>query len=555
MIDSILEVLSQVPLAGLMVVVTFGYLLGRLNWRGFSLGPAGGTLAIALLIGYSGMSLEMLYGGQVPALTVGYFGFALFIYSVGFDAGPQFITSLRTSLGWKYVAVGSSVVVTAVVLAVVAGTVFELDASTTAGVLAGGMTSAPTFAAASEEAKDAAHLSVAFALTYPIGLVGLVLMIQSLPYFTKTDLSKGTVSEDEQTDDSGKTRIHRKGAPELTRAFTVEKEDVCGKALKELRLTSRTGCFISRIHRGDDVMVADANSELQVGDHLLVVGRLDELQKFEALIGHEVYDAELRQRMPAPRRVQVMSKDVHGKSLKELDLLGRYRCMIGKIERGREVLEPGADVVLMRHDTVEVIGQRDAVRDVAKELGRFEPSTHTTDIAIYAGGIVLGLLIGNVHLRPLGWDFSLGAAGGLLIMGVLLSWGRQFSGISANVPRAARQLVRDLGVLLFVGETGIAAGQALIAGLDFSIWRVAVAGIIVTVIPVVAALTLGKVLFKMRSVDVWGSLCGGMTSSAALNAVKRAADSNEPAVSYAAAFAVASILVTVAGQVVVRVMV
>lgn len=555
MIDSVLANLSQAPLAGLMLVVTFGYLLGRLNWRGFSPGPAGGTLAVALLAGYAGMSLETLYGGSVPTLTVGYFGFALFIYSVGFDAGPQFVTSLRTSLGWKYVAVGSCVVVVAVALAIVSGSVLQLDASTTAGVLAGGLTSAATFAAASEEAKDAAHLSVAFALTYPIGLVGLVLMIQSLPFLTKTDLSKGAVSEDEQTDDGGRTRIHRKGAPELTRAFTVEKEDVCGNPLKHLNLTNRTGCFISRIHRGDDVMVADANSELKLGDHLLVVGRLDELQVFAGLVGSEVYDGELRQRMPAPRRVQVVAKDVHGKSLKDLDLLGRYRCMIGKIERGREVLEPGADVVLMRHDVVEVIGQRDSVRAVAKELGRFEPGSHTTDIAIYAGGIVLGLLIGQLHLRPFGWDFSLGAAGGLLIIGVLLSWGRQFSGISANVPRAARQLVRDLGVLLFVGETGIAAGQALIAGLEFSVWRVAVAGIIVTIFPVVAALILGKLLFKMRAVDVWGSLCGGMTSSAALNAVKRAADSNEPAVSYAAAFAVASILVTVAGQVVVRVMV
>jgi uncharacterized transporter YbjL len=43
-----------------------------------------------------------------------------------------------------------------------------------------------------------------------------------------------------------------------------------------------------------------------------------------------------------------------------------------------------------------------------------------------------------------------------------------------------------------------------------------------------------------------------MTSSAALAAVKRAADSTEPAISYAAAFAVASVLVTVAGQVVIR---
>jgi len=554
-IDRILDFLVQAPLAGLMVVVTFGYLIGRLAWRGISPGPAGGTLAVALLLGYLGLTLDHLYGGQKPALTVGHFGFALFIYSVGFEAGPHFFSSLRVARGWKFVGVGCSVVVFAVALAVLSALVFGFDSSTAAGVLSGGLTSAPTYAAAAQESSNPAHLSVAFALAYPFGLVGLVLMIQILPRLTKTDLSAGTVSEDEQTDDAGRTRIHRKGAPELTRAFEVQHDDVVGRPLKELDFTHRTGCFISRVHRGPEVLIAGADTNLQLGDHLLVVGRLDELQRFEGLVGDEVYDAELRERLPAPRRIHVSSREVSGKSLSELNLMGRFRCMIQKIERGHEVIEPMAEVELLRHDVVEVIGQRDAVRAVAKELGRFEPSTNTTDIAIYAGGIVLGMLIGNLHLRPFGIDLSPGAAGGLLVMGVLISWARQFSGISANVPRAARQLVRDLGVLLFVGETGLAAGDALKQGLDFRLWEVVLCGAVVTVVPAVLALLTGRYLFKMRPVDIWGSICGGMTSSAALHAVKRASDSNEPAVSYAAAFAVASVLVTVAGQVVIRVMV
>ena len=554
MIDRILEMFLQVPLAGLMIVVTFGFLIGRLNWRGISPGPAGGTLAVALLLGYLGLTLEMIYGGQKPSLTVGYFGFALFIYSVGFDAGPQFFASLRQARGWKFVGVGSAVVVSAVLLSILCAQVFDFDSSTTAGMLAGGLTSAATYAAASEEAIDTAHLAVAFALAYPFGLVGLVLMIQILPRVTKTDLSKGTVSEDETADNAGRTRIHVKGAPELTRAFQVDNEEIVGKPLKELDLTHRTGCFISRVHRGPEVLIAGADTQLQIGDHMLVVGRLDELQSFESLAGSEVYDAELRERLPAPRRVVVTEREVNGRTLKDLNLMGRFRCMIQKIERGNQVIEPMAEVTLMRHDVVEVIGQRDAVRAVAKELGRFEPSTQTTDIAVYAGGIVLGLLIGNLHLRPFGFDISPGAAGGLLVVGVFISWARQFSGISANVPRAARQLVRDLGVLLFVGETGLVAGHALVAGLEFELWQVLVSGAAVTVLPTLIALLVGRYVFKLRAVDVWGSICGGMTSSAALSAVKRASDSNEPAVSYAAAFAVASVLVTVAGQVVVRVL-
>lgn len=553
--DTVLEKLSEVPLAGLMLVVTLGFLLGRVAWRGFSPGPAGGTLAVAILLGWLGLDMTLLYGESEPKLTIGFFGFALFIYAVGFEAGPQFISSLRSAAGWKFVAVGSTVVASAVLVALALSWLFGFDASTTAGVLAGGMTSAPTFAAASEEAGSPAHLSVAFALAYPVGLVGLVLMIQVLPRLMHSDLSKGTISEDEQVDERGNTRIHRKGAPELTRAFLVSHGGVVGVPLFRLDLTHKTGCFITRIHRGAEVLIPTAHTELKEADHLLVLGRLDELQKFERFVGPEVYDKELRDKLPPPRRVHVLSKAADGKTLADLDIIGRHKCMLQKIERGKEIIEPDAELALMRHDVVEVVGPRDAVREVARELGKFEPRSDATDIAIYAGGIVLGLLIGSIHIQPFGLDLSLGAAGGLLLSGVLLAWLREVSPISANVPRAARQLVRDLGVLLFVGETGVFAGKALQAGLEFSVWRVMAAGGLVTVVPALIALALGRVLFKMRAVDVWGSICGGMTSSAALNSIKRAADSNEPAVSYAAAFAVATILVTVAGQVVIRVLV
>lgn len=550
MLDAILQLLTDVPLAGLMLVVTFGFIAGRITWRGVNAGPAGGTLGVALLAGYAGITLEGLYGGTTPALTVGQLGFALFIYSVGFEAGPQFVSNLRSRRGWYFVAAGALVVVFAVLLTIGLARLLDLDASTAAGVLAGGLTSAPTYAAASAEATDAARLSLAFALTYPFGLIGLILAIQVLPRLTRTDPSKGATDDE---DDSRRLRA-RAGSPELTRAFSVSGDDVVDIPLSELQLTRRAGCFISRIHRGDEVLIASAHTRLQKGDHVLAVGRLEELQLFASIVGPEVYSAELRERLPAPRRVQVRNRRVIGKPLRELNLIGRYRCMIHKVERGRELLEPDAELSLERDDVVEIIGQREQVREVANELGRFEPDPNTTDIAIYAGGIVAGLLIGSLHLRPLGWDFSLGPAGGLLLAGVVLAWLKTIGPISANVPKAARQLVRDLGILLFVGETGVAAGNALHQGMELVVWQVIVAGVAVTVIPMLLALLIGKFALRMRPVELWGSICGGMTSSAALAAVKRAADSNEPAISYAAAFAAASVLVTIAGQVVIRVL-
>ena len=122
---------------------------------------------------------------------------------------------------------------------------------------------------------------------------------------------------------------------------------------------------------------------------------------------------------------------------------------------------------------------------------------------------------------------------------------------SAHVPRAARQLVRDLGILLFVAEAGVQAGGGSLAGLEGVIGKMLVCGALVTLVPVAGAVAVGRYLLAMRPVDAWGSVCGGMTSSSALVAIRHAADSSEPAISYAASYAVGSVLATLAGQAVV----
>ena len=193
--DDAIDFLNQNPFACLMLVVAAGYLLGVPRWRGMSLGPAGGTLFVALFLGHFGLRLGGLYGEPKPAVTVGTFGFALFIYSVGFEAGAGFFATLRSTRGWRMVTVGVAVNVVAVLVAVVCGFWLELDASTTAGVLAGALTSAATLAAVSEVCPDPAALSVAFGLTFPFGLVGLVFLVQTLPRLMGNDLRRDADSQ------------------------------------------------------------------------------------------------------------------------------------------------------------------------------------------------------------------------------------------------------------------------------------------------------------------------------------------------------------------------
>lgn len=551
---TLVDGLNQIPLAGLMLTVTLGYMLGRATWRRLSLSPAAGTLFVALALGRLGV-----HAGEEASLTIGTLGFCLFVYSIGFEAGPRFFASLRQGHGLRFVAVGSLLCVLCVVAATLLGRAFELSAGATAGMMAGAMTSPAAFAAASDVLPQDSALSVAFALSFPVGLCGLVLVVQLLTRLSPEPLSKGLETEHELEHATGQKsgmpgRARAKRSPEMTRVFRVECPDVVDKSLKELDLTHRAGCVISLIHRGDDVRIPTAGDVLCEGDQLRVTGRIDELEIFEALVGPEVYDETLIDKLPPPRRVQVDSADAVNKTLAQLAIAARFKCIVTRIRRGDELIEPDPEVTLIHGDVVDVVGWRDDVRKLASFLGHFEASTHRTNVAVYAGGILLGVLVGSIHITPGDLDFTLGNAGGLLIVGLLMGRYPKIGPLNANVPRAARQLVRDLGILLFVGQTGVMAGASLSRASGRLFAPVLMGSLIITIVPLLVTYFVARRIMHLRRVDAWGSICGGMTSSAALQAVNRAADSHEPAISYAAAYAVASVLVALAGQVVVLLM-
>ena len=540
--------LNGAPLAGLMLVVTLGYLVGRPAWRGLSLGPGGGTLFVALLFGWLGLELDSMSAGDEPTLTVGRFGFALFIYSIGFEAGGGFFGALRTSRGWRIIGVAVVVNTLAVLLAIAVSRLLNLRVGETAGLLAGSLTSAPTYAAANEANPGDPGLSIAFALTFPFGLVGMVLLVQVASRFFRQDLA----GDAERVESERRPRRRGpRGEPDQKRAFHVVRQNVLSKTLRELDLSNVTGAIITRVYRDETVLIPEATTTLESGDHILATGRVEELRELEKWVGPEIYDKDLEERLPPPRRIIVHHAQVIGKALAELELTKRYRSLVVAVERNGERLEPSGKLVLFRGDIVEVVGARGSVRSVAAEFGRVEPSDLETDIAVYAGGILIGLAIGAVPLSLIGLPGKIGLATGLLVAGLLLGSVRKIGPFSAHVPPSARQLVRDLGILLFVAETGLPAGRRLTEALTLDSLALIAAGVFVTLVPIVGALLVARFILRLRLVDTWGSVAGGMTSSAALLAVKRAADSDEPAVSYATAYAVASVLATIAGHIIV----
>ncbi|MDA8015844.1 MAG: hypothetical protein MPN21_00220 [Thermoanaerobaculia bacterium] len=536
-----LDFFDQAPLAGFMLVVALGFTLGRWNVRGLALGPAGGTLLVAVTLGALGLDFSHLYVSEnQPRLTLGALGFALFIYSVGFEAGPRFFGALADRQGWRLVAIGILANLLALGIAVALGRAFGFTESMAAGVLAGALTSAPTYAAAVEVSGDTHSLAVVFALTYPIGLVGLVALTQVLPRWMGDDLQ--TAAPDADTDEAERATVLR---PVLRRAFEVRQSDAVGRSLAELDLPATTGCRVVQIHRGSEVMPPSAATRLQETDHVMAAGRLEQLTAFEARIGPEVYDAELRKRLPSPRAVVVNQPQAVGKTLRELPVLRRYHCLVTAVRRQDVSIEASADLRLERDDVALIVGRAEDVRAVSRHLGEFERSTRETDLAVYSGGIVIGLGCGFLAKLFLYIDAY---AVGLLAAGIVLGRFRRIGPWSAHVPAAARQLVRDLGILLFIAETGVAAGGQSFDSVQDRIPELLAAAAVVLLVSVVGTILVGRLLLRLGPIESWGSAAGSMTSSSALAALRRATESSELAVAYAASYAIGAVFATLSGR-------
>lgn len=545
--DELIAFLNDIPLAGIMLVVAAGWLIGRLEWRGIGLSPSGGVLVVALVLGFYGLNFDALYGaseGVLPRMTIGTFGFALFIYAIGFEAGPRFFSALAGS-GFKFVVL--ALVANGIALGTVVGAshLFALDSSSTAGALAGALTSTPALASASEVAPDVGQMSVAYALAYPWGQVGLLLMVAVIPRLLGKPLSGVQGKEDLG---EGRVSTYEDAAADRTRSYLVENTEVDGKQLRELELPAKVGVIVTRIRRGKEIMLPGPNVELRLGDAVLCSGKLKSLEKLETLLGQEIYDQELRRSIPAPRRIQVAKRAGVGATLAELDLPGRFNCVVVRVERGAEFLDPVGNLELEHFDVLEIVGRNANIREVANEIGYLEQANFETNIAVYAFGILAGLLVGYLSVTIGGVSVSIGSAGGLLLVGLLLGRFRRIGRFSANVPKAARQLVRDLGILLFISEAGVRGGEALVDGLQTSPFLILLTGFVCTTLTVVGTLAVGQKVLRMKALDSWGALCGGMTSTTSLEAVNRQAGNSDAVVGYAATYAVASVLITLAGQ-------
>lgn len=514
--------LLKSPYFALFVIVALGFMLGRIRVKGLSL-DISAVIFVALLFGH--------YGVLIPK-ALGDLGLVLFIFTIGIQAGPGFFDSFR-SKGKTLILITILIILSASLTAVGLKYLFGLDTPSTVGLIAGALTSTPGLAVAIDS-TNSPLASIAYGIAYPFGVIGVILFVKLLPRLLKVDLEE----------EARRLEAERVGQfPQLkTCVFRVTNPSAFGKSLAQLNIRAVTGAVVSRIKSDSQILMPSASYALHQNDYLQAVGSEESLNQLAEMMG-ERQEGEL----PLTKRqivetVVLTKKDVVNKNLGSLNLHGNYGCTITRVRRSGIDLTPTPDLILKFGDKLMIVGEIEGVKGASELLGNNVKLLSDTDFFPIAVGIVLGVLVGKLNITfPGGVSFSPGLTGGVLLTSLVLSAIGKTGPILWNMSGPANQLLRQFGLLLFLSEVGTSAGQNLVATFQESGWSMFLVGMCITLVPMLIAALVGRLVFKISMLDLLGTITGGMTSTPGLAAADSMVDSNIPGVAYATVYPIAMV--------------
>lgn len=513
------------------LIVAVGLGLGKVRIRGISLGIAF-VFFIGILAGHVGL--------DVDARVLDYaetFGLALFVYTLGLHVGPNFFGSLRHE-GIALNLWGLGVIVAGTLLALMLVPVTGVKLPDMVGILCGATTNTPALGAANQALEhfgiSGKSLALATAVTYPLGVVGVIFAMMFLRKFfvRPADLESKPLTEDNKT---------------YIAELEIINPAIEGKTIERVVQMTHRKFIISRLWRDKEVIVPKADTVLKVNDKVMVVTTREDERAMELLFGKKVetdwnkdkidwnaIDADVES-----RTLVVTRTALNGKVLGELQLRNTYSVNVSRITRGDIKLLATDDLRLQYGDRVTVVGKHEAVNNVEQFFGNSVKTLNEPNIGSIFLGLVLGLALGTIPINIPGMDtpIRLGVAGGPIIMGILVgALGPKLHFISYTT-RSASLMLRKLGLSIYLACLGLDAGKGFFATVvrpEGAMW--VALGLLITVLPVVI---LGLVALKTKRYDfgtICGILCGSMANPMALSYANDTLKGDMASVSYASVY-------------------
>lgn len=542
------------PVISIFICLALGYLIGKLKIKSFTIGATVGTLLVGLLISlvFKGMGTYEIDG------TVKTIFFSLFIFAIGYEVGPSFFASLKSS-GLKIIILSLFFAVVAFVVSIVLFKAFGIGAGEAGGILAGGLTQSAILGTADStmkgmlsgtELKTAeSQMAIAYALTYVFGTVGVVVFLKNgaakLIGVNLTDTVKKKIDQ---------TNFHESSSDNTVignikaRAFCIENgAEFIGKTIGSVEEQYEDDLTITQIIRKGKKVTLAPDVQLLEGDTVTIIGLLDAVLHFEAPGMKETDDSEAL-------KLDVIKQEIvltNHFSLDVIKHLSENGIVISERKRDNNVLSE--DQALKALDHLTLVGPKALITKVVKKLGYVKDTGTETDVSFISMGLVVGLLIGAISFVVSGIPITLGSGGGALIGGLLFGYYQDKHSNYGLMPKATRWFCKSVGLNLFIAIVGLTSGASFLSALQSMGVKVLLIGVLVTILPHIASVYFGKFVLKLDAVDIIGSLCGAGTCTAALNGVVEEYESSIFAVAYTPGYAMGNILLTVLGPLVVAI--
>ena len=530
----------------LSLVCTVGLGLGKIRVAGISLG-----IAFVFFFGIAAGS----FGWRVDEQMLNYcetFGLVIFVYTLGLSVGPTFFGSFRHE-GTLFNIWGLGVILLGTVMAVALSYALNVPMNSMVGILCGATTNTPALGAAQQALQhiglSGGTAALATAVTYPLGVVGVIFaMIFLRKFFVKpSDLVVHSGAEDDHT---------------FIGQYVVLNPAISGKSIAEIAQGTHRKFIISRIWRGDDVIVPMSSTVLKENDNLLVATKRDEAPAMEILFGKMVNRDLNKEQVDwnhldtkVESRVIVLSKGMlNGKKLGQLHLREAYNVNVSRILRGDIKLLATQDLVVRYGDRLTLVGQPEAIDQAEHFLGNSVKTLNEPNLAVIFLGMLLGLALGTIPISLPGMDspIRLGIAGGPIIMGILAgAFGPRLHFI-AYTTRSASLMLRKLGLSLYLAGLGLDAGKdflAIVVRPEGLLW-VGI-GFVLTVVPIVI---VGLIALRMKKFDfgtICGILCGSMANPMALGYANDTIKGETSNISYASVYPLGMFVRVIIAQVLV----
>jgi AspT/YidE/YbjL antiporter-like protein len=481
------------------------------------------------------------------------FGLIIFIYALGVQVGPGFFSAFKKG-GFRLNILGVMLMLTGTLMMLIIHWISGISLPDMMGLFSGAVTNTPMLGAAQQafiqmyptDLDSANNMAIACAVGYPFGLIGVIICVIILKKTTWTP---------------GKERAYDPaGDNTFVTEYLISNPAIIGRTIQDIRQNADVQFVISRIWKGDKVIIPTSQTIIEQNEHVLVISGKTDVEKLKALFGPQenidwnkkgidwnAIDSQL-----VSRKVLVTKPEVNGVKLGTLRLRNSFGINITRVNRAGIDLLSSKSLRLQLGDRLTIVGEDRAIENASKVLGNQARELRNPNLITIFTGIVLGLVLGSIPIAIPGMNMTvkLGIAGGPIIVGILMgAFGPRFH-LTTYTTQSANLMLRQLGLTIYL------AGLGLSAGADFFSTVFTAEGIkwvgISSALAIIPVLTIGYIAAKFFNVSYAkniGMLCAGMANPIALNYANSTAEGDEPSVAYATVYPVTIFLRVIIAQI------